>query len=254
MNTSSTSPRLHLLPVSLRTANVFVLAHHHRPVQAAKFALAVTLVDSDLIRGVAIVGRPVARHLDDGWTREVTRLCTDSTPNACSKLYGAAWQAAKSLGYIRLITYTLPDEGGASLRAAGWRLIGARRRRLEPSQPPLADTPSTCAAPNACGRRRAARTKEAPGCRLIAAARARPGHADPMPADVVSDMPGNHRSSRLRRSSHCVTEPARTASIRERPPASGGGCFRLINPPRGYAPSPHAWAGVSPLHPNGDSP
>ena len=79
MNTSSTSPRLHLLPVSLRTANVFVLAHHHRPVQAAKFALAVTLVDSDLIRGVAIVGRPVARHLDDGWTREVTRLCTDST-------------------------------------------------------------------------------------------------------------------------------------------------------------------------------
>jgi hypothetical protein len=114
MNTSSTSPRLHLLPVSLRTANVFVLAHHHRPVQAAKFALAVTLVDSDLIRGVAIVGRPVARHLDDGWTREVTRLCTDSTPNACSKLYGAAWQAAKSLGYIRLITYTLPDEGGAS--------------------------------------------------------------------------------------------------------------------------------------------
>jgi hypothetical protein len=40
---ASTSPRLHLLPVSLRTANVFVLAHHHRPVQAAKFALAVTL-------------------------------------------------------------------------------------------------------------------------------------------------------------------------------------------------------------------
>ena len=143
MNTSSTSPRLHLLPVSLRTANVFVLAHHHRPVQAAKFALAVTLVDSDLIRGVAIVGRPVARHLDDGWTREVTRLCTDSTPNACSKLYGAAWQAAKSLGYIRLITYTLPDEGGASPRAAGWRLIGARGGGAwsRPSLP-LADTPS----------------------------------------------------------------------------------------------------------------
>lgn len=222
MNTSSTSPRLHLLPVSLRTANVFVLAHHHRPVQAAKFALAVTLVDSDLIRGVAIVGRPVARHLDDGWTREVTRLCTDSTPNACSKLYGAAWQAAKSLGYIRLITYTLPDEGGASPRAAGWRLIGARGSN-----------------------------QSASGCFPLSAP---PGHADPMPADVVSDMPGNHRSSRLRRSSHCVTEPARTASIRERPPASGGGCFRLINPPRGYAPSPHAWAGVSPLHPNGDSP
>ncbi|HEP9051874.1 TPA: hypothetical protein VDU98_001259, partial [Pseudomonas aeruginosa] len=121
MNTSSTSPRLHLLPVSLRTANVFVLAHHrhHRPVQGAKFALAVTLSDSDLIRGVAIVGRPVARHLDDGWTLEVTRLCTDGAHNACSKLYGAAWKVARALGYIRLITYTLSDEGGASLRAAG---------------------------------------------------------------------------------------------------------------------------------------
>lgn len=128
MNTSSTSPRLHLLPVSLRTANVFVLAHHrhHRPVQGAKFALAVTLSDSDLIRGVAIVGRPVARHLDDGWTLEVTRLCTDGAPNACSKLYGAAWKVARALGYIRVITYTLSDEGGASLRAAGWRLVGAR--------------------------------------------------------------------------------------------------------------------------------
>ncbi|HCF7141404.1 TPA: hypothetical protein NIJ13_006529, partial [Pseudomonas aeruginosa] len=123
MNTSSTSPRLHLLPVSLRTANAFVLPHHHRPVQGAKFALAVTLADSDLIRGVAIVGRPVARHLDDGWTLEVTRLCTDGAPNACSKLYGAAWKVARALGYIRLITYTLSDEGGASLRAAGWRLV-----------------------------------------------------------------------------------------------------------------------------------
>ncbi|OFS40784.1 hypothetical protein HMPREF3069_20185, partial [Achromobacter xylosoxidans] len=60
------------------------------------------------------------------WTLEVTRLCTDGTPSACSKLYGAAWQAARALGYIRLLTYTMPDEGGASLRAAGWRLIGAR--------------------------------------------------------------------------------------------------------------------------------
>lgn len=107
-----------MLSVSLRTANAFVLERHrhHRPVQGAKFALAVTLSDSDLIRGVAIVGRSVARHLEDGWTLEVTRLCTDSTPNACSKLYGAAWQAARALGYIRLITYTLPEEGGGAWR------------------------------------------------------------------------------------------------------------------------------------------
>lgn len=106
VRTALASPRLQLVLVSLRTANAFVQEHHrhHRPVQGAKFALAVTLSGSDGICGVAIVGRPVARHLDDGWTLEVTRLCTDGAPNACSKLYGAAWKAAKALGYTRLIT------------------------------------------------------------------------------------------------------------------------------------------------------
>jgi hypothetical protein len=72
---------------------------------------------------VAIVGRPVARHLDDGLTLEVTRVATDSTKNACSLLYAAAWRAAKALGYRRLVTYTQAGESGASLRAAGWHLV-----------------------------------------------------------------------------------------------------------------------------------
>lgn len=124
------------MPVSQRAANAFVKDHHrhHRPVQGGKFSLAVTIDDSTIagmeptprIVGVVIVGRPVARHLDDGWTLEVTRLCTDGTPNACSKLYAAACRAARALAYKRLITYTLPSEGGASLRAAGWRLVGLR--------------------------------------------------------------------------------------------------------------------------------
>jgi hypothetical protein len=75
---------------------------------------------------VVIVGRPVARMLDNGWTLEVNRCCTDGTRNACSLLYGAAWRAAKALGYRRLITYTLPEEGGASLRGAGWKDLGLR--------------------------------------------------------------------------------------------------------------------------------
>jgi len=118
--------------MSLRVANAFVQAHHrhHRPVQGGKFSLAVTQDDDSAsgrrVVGVVIVGRPVARHLDDGWTLEVTRLCTDGTANACSKLYAAASRAAQALGYARLITYTLPAEGGASLRAAGWHLVGLR--------------------------------------------------------------------------------------------------------------------------------
>lgn len=116
---------LFVSPITLQEANVFVAQHHrhHKPVPGAKFSVAVS--DETGVRGVAIVGRPVARALDDGWTLEVNRCCTDGAPNACSMLYATAWRAARSLGYRKLITYTLPAEGGASLRAAGWRLIGS---------------------------------------------------------------------------------------------------------------------------------
>lgn len=116
-----------VVPISLTEANAFVEAHHrhHASVPGAKFCIAVADAHS-IIHGVAIVGRPVARGNDDGWTLEVNRCCTDGTRNACSMLYGSSWRAAKALGYRRLITYTLPAEGGASLRAAGWKLLGER--------------------------------------------------------------------------------------------------------------------------------
>lgn len=114
-----------ITPIELSEANAFVSTHHrhHRPVVGHKFSIAVS---DEIVRGVAIVGRPVSRHLDDGFTLEVNRCCTDGTRNACSMLYSSAWRAAKALGYSRLITYTLPEEGGASLRGAGWILIGLR--------------------------------------------------------------------------------------------------------------------------------
>jgi hypothetical protein len=118
---------LRIVPTTLEEANGFVQKHHrhHKPVPGTKFALAVADGD-DKVVGVALVGRPVARMLDNGWTLEVNRVCTDGTRNACSKLYAAAWRVASELGYKRLITYTLPEEGGASLRGAGWKLIGER--------------------------------------------------------------------------------------------------------------------------------
>lgn len=117
---------LQVTPITLSEANAYVAERHrhHKPVPGAKFCVAVS--DGGQVRGVAIVGRPVARRSDDGWTLEVNRCCTDGTRNACSMLYGASWRAAKALGYSRLITYTLPDESGASLRGAGWRCIGKR--------------------------------------------------------------------------------------------------------------------------------
>jgi hypothetical protein len=73
--------------------------------------------------GVAMAGRPVARHFDDGLTLEVNRTCTDGTKNANSMLYGACWRAAKAMGYVRMVTYTQADESGASLRAAGFTKV-----------------------------------------------------------------------------------------------------------------------------------
>ncbi len=118
--------RLALIPLTLAEANAVVSAHHrhHRPVQGHKFSLGATL-DGQLV-GVVIVGRPVSRMRDDGMTLEVTRLCTTGQKNACSFLYGAAARATFALGYVRLGTYTLPEEGGTSLRATGWKLIGER--------------------------------------------------------------------------------------------------------------------------------
>lgn len=118
---------MQLQPITLREARVFVERHHrhHRMPQGGLFA--VGLSDGDRVVGCAIVGRPVARHSDDGWTAEVTRLCVlDGVRNGCSMLYRAAWRAAKALGYRRLITYTLASENGASLRGAGFTLVGLR--------------------------------------------------------------------------------------------------------------------------------
>lgn len=115
---------LHVVPVSLREANAFVLRHHrhHKPVPGSKFAVGVE--DESGLRGVAIAGRPVSRMLDDGLTLEIVRVATDGQANACSMLYGACRAAGKAMGYRKIVTYTLPEEGGASLRAAGFNLDG----------------------------------------------------------------------------------------------------------------------------------
>ncbi len=115
---------LTLIPVSLSQANNFVEQHHrhHKPVRGHKFSIG--CITDGRLAAVAIVGRPVSRHLDDGFTLEVNRLCSDGTKNACSFLYAAAARAAKELGYRKIITYTLDTENGASLRAAGWENAG----------------------------------------------------------------------------------------------------------------------------------
>ncbi len=114
---------LELQPITYGEACAFIKQYHrhHLPPQGWKFGVAVN--DGSRVVGVVTIGRPVARNLDNGWTLEVTRCCTDGTHNAASMLYSAAWRATKALGYRRLITYTLQSEPGTSLKAAGWKTL-----------------------------------------------------------------------------------------------------------------------------------
>ena len=115
---------MRVVPVKHAEANEFVrrLHRHSRPTVGAIYCVGVA--DDSGLRGVAICGRPVARRLDDGETVEILRVATDGAKNACSMLYGACKRAAKALGYRRVITYTLPQEGGASLKASGFAFDG----------------------------------------------------------------------------------------------------------------------------------
>jgi hypothetical protein len=134
---------LMIVPITHADANAYVrdVHRHNKPTLGAIFCLAVvdevavelplvharhrvTIESQHALHGVAIAGRPVARALDDGLSIEVLRIATDGARNACSMLYGACRRAARALGYRRVLTYTLPHEGGASLRAAGFRLDG----------------------------------------------------------------------------------------------------------------------------------
>lgn len=112
--------------ITLREANAYVeeLHRHHGRTVGHKWSIAA--YKDDRLCGVAIVGRPTGRRLDDGKTLEVTRLCTDGTRNACSFLYAAAARRAEREGYERIITFILQSEPGTSLNAAGWTLEAAK--------------------------------------------------------------------------------------------------------------------------------
>lgn len=119
---------LELVPVTLTYARNFVdeFHRHHIAPQGGLFAIGIG--DGKEIIGVAIIGRPVARLLNDGFTAEVTRLCIkEGYLHAASKLYAACWRAARSVGYRRLVTYTLLEEQGISLIAAGYKVVGQTR-------------------------------------------------------------------------------------------------------------------------------
>lgn len=120
----------HIAPITLKEANAFVTANHrhHDSVTGCKFAIGLykTVKGEDNLIGVAICGRPVSRHLDDGFTLEINRLCVTEQGNCCSMLYGACSRIAKEMGYKKVITYILESEPGTSLKASSFVLEDER--------------------------------------------------------------------------------------------------------------------------------
>lgn len=108
-------------PITFREASNYInLYHrHHNATIGCKFCISV-IDDDGQLHGVAVCGRPVSRRLDDGYTLEINRVCTDGAKNACSMLYGACCRIAKHMGYKKVITYTLQSEDGASLKASNF--------------------------------------------------------------------------------------------------------------------------------------
>ena len=112
------------IPITFAEANDYVAAYHRHNGRLPSARLVVGICDNAmLLRGVAIAGLPKARMLMSRDTLEINRVCTDGVRNGCSMLYASITRAAKSLGYARLITYTLDAESGASLKASGWEKV-----------------------------------------------------------------------------------------------------------------------------------
>ena len=94
-----------------------------------------------ILNGVAVVGRPVGRCLDDGETLEITRIAfldekdadefdvelmkfnQDHASPIPSMLVSSISKRAKELGYKKLITFTREDENGSYYKAAGFKVV-----------------------------------------------------------------------------------------------------------------------------------
>ena len=132
------------VPLELKQANAFVAEHHrhHDPVYRDKFRVGCAV--GGVLVGVANVGRPVNRILDDGKTLEVTRLCTTGEKDVCSFLYSRCARIAKEMGYSKIITYILDSESGISLKASGWHKeadVKGHRTWNVPSRPRKTTSP-----------------------------------------------------------------------------------------------------------------
>lgn len=116
--------KLETCPIFQTEAFKFIDQYHRHCKAPVGSIFQTAAMYNGVLVSVVIVGRPTARFMQDGFTCEVTRLCShDTAPkNTESFLYAKARQAAKALGWKKIITYNLQSESGESLRGAGYKI------------------------------------------------------------------------------------------------------------------------------------
>ena len=138
----------HIGAIAFRAAKNFVAEHHAHNKPPAGWRFGAGAYNGPTLMAVVMVGRPVARKIDQANVVEVNRLCVRrDVPagwrwNICSMLYGWAAREARMRGFSQIMTYTRDDEPGISLRAAGWAQTHTTRGRQWscPSRPRQYDT------------------------------------------------------------------------------------------------------------------
>jgi hypothetical protein len=108
------------VPMTRDSTNAYLVEHHRHHGRVSGYRFAVGAEVGGRLVGVAVIGRPRARMIDQYRVAEVNRVCTDGTRNACSFLYGISSRVCRDLGFDRVFTCILETESGASLKAAGW--------------------------------------------------------------------------------------------------------------------------------------
>jgi hypothetical protein len=100
----------------------FIAKHHRHHTPPVGAITCLGLWEGETLVGVGVLGRPVSRMLQAQGVCEITRLCVaPDVLHAASALAARVRLVAQALGFARCVTYTLAEEGGASLRAAGFQ-------------------------------------------------------------------------------------------------------------------------------------
>jgi len=142
---------LRIGPIRQKEAKRFINDHHTHNEAPVAWRWGGGIYNGDLLMGVVWVGRPVARALCQTTIVEVNRLCfrrdypLNMRHGGCSMAYRWAEATARERGFLKIVTYTLEEESGYTLRAARWKPEAKVRGKSwnSPSRPRVDKAPTT---------------------------------------------------------------------------------------------------------------